>query len=149
MPCALALVGDGALRVELERLTTEEKIPDVHFLGFRNQSEIGRLYALADVFVLPSSSEPWGLSLNEAMCFGLPAVVSDQVGAGVDLIESNVNGYRFACGDVESLAGNLESVLHCEGRRRAMGEASRRKIARWSIDESVNGIVEALGGAIA
>jgi len=144
LPCALALVGDGALRPELERLVAEQNIADVHFLGFRNQSEIGRLYALADVFVLPSSSEPWGLSLNEAFCFGLPAVVSDQVGSGMDLIEPGVNGYRFACGDIESLAFYLEHVLASEERRIRMGAESRRKIARWGIEQSVRGIVDAL-----
>jgi glycosyltransferase involved in cell wall biosynthesis len=143
LPCALALVGDGALRPELERFVAEKNVSDVHFLGFRNQSEIGQLYALADVFVLPSSSEPWGLSLNEALCFGLPAVVSDQVGGGMDLIEPGVNGYRFACGDIEELAFYLERVLNSE-EHAEMGRQSRRKIAGWGIEQSVNGIVEAL-----
>jgi glycosyltransferase involved in cell wall biosynthesis len=144
LPCSLVLVGDGALRPELERFVAGQNIADVHFLGFRNQSEIGRLYALADVFVLPSSSEPWGLSLNEALCFGLPAVVSDQVGSGMDLIEPGVNGHRFTCGDIEQLAGYLEHILTCEERRAAMGAESRRKIAGWGIEQSVNGVVEAL-----
>jgi glycosyltransferase involved in cell wall biosynthesis len=143
LPCALALVGDGALRPELERFVAEQRVSDVHFLGFRNQSEIGRLYAMADVFVLPSSSEPWGLSLNEALCFGLPAVVSDQVGSGMDLIEPGVNGYRFACGDIEELAFYLERVLNSE-EHAEMGRQSRRKIALWGIEQSVSGIIEAL-----
>ena len=144
LPCSLALVGDGALRPRLQQLASEQGIPNVHFLGFRNQSEIGQFYALADVFVLPSSSEPWGLVLNEALCFGLPAVVSDQVGAALDLIEPGGNGYRFPCGDIESLAFHLEQILGSEERRVKMGAMSRRRIRAWSIEQSVEGIIEAL-----
>jgi len=65
---------------------------DIRFLGFRNQSELPRFYDLADVFVLASVDEPWGLSINEVMNAGRPVIVSDQVGCHRDLVHPGVNG---------------------------------------------------------
>lgn len=147
-PSSLALVGDGELRRDLEGYVAARGIPRVHFLGFRNQSEIGKLYALADLFVLPSSSEPWGLSLNEAMCFGLPAIVSDQVGGGYDLVRAGVNGYVYPTGNVARLCLAMKEALASSERLAAMGEESRRIIERWNIERSVDGIVQAVQASV-
>lgn len=148
-PCSLALVGDGALRQALENYVAQRGIRRVHFLGFRNQSEIGKLYALADVFVLPSSSEPWGLSVNEAMCFGLPVITSDQVGSSFDLIQPRVNGHVYPCGEVAALSLYIQQTLECEERRREMAAASRHLIERWNIERTVEGIVQAVSSTVA
>jgi glycosyltransferase involved in cell wall biosynthesis len=88
----LLVVGDGELRGEAERFVRERGLP-VTFAGFLNQTEVTRAYAVADCLVLPSDyGETWGLVVNEAMACGLPAVVSDRVGCGPDLIEEGVTG---------------------------------------------------------
>lgn len=148
-PCSLALVGDGELRRSLEGHVAERSIPRVHFLGFRNQSEIGKLYALADLFVLPSSSEPWGLSVNEALCFGLPVIVSDRVGSGSDLVKPEVNGYIYPCGDCAALSKYIQQTIRSQERLRAMGAESRAIIERWNISRSADGIVRAVLAAYA
>lgn len=107
----LVFVGDGALRKELEQYTKEHHIPDVYFEGFKNQTELPIYYTIADVFVLPSGEgETWGLVVNEAMCFGLPAIVSDMVGCGEDLIMPGENGFNFKLGDIMALKENLKRV---------------------------------------
>lgn len=146
-PCSLALVGDGELRRDLEAYAEAHRIPRVHFLGFRNQSEIGKLYALADLFVLPSSSEPWGLAVNEAMCFGLPVIVSDRVGSGADLVKPGVNGYVYPSGHVAALSSSIEQALACGKKLQAMGRESREIIEGWGIDRSVDGILRAVQAA--
>lgn len=148
-PCSLALVGDGALRQDLENYVALHHIPRVHFLGFRNQSEIGKLYALADLFVLPSSSEPWGLSVNEAMCFSLPVIASDQVGSSFDLVRPRANGYVYPSGDVAALSLYIQRTLYSEEHRQRMGAASREIIERWNIDRTVDGIVQAVASTVA
>jgi glycosyltransferase involved in cell wall biosynthesis len=144
VPSSLVLVGDGELRRDLEQFVIARRIPRVHFLGFRNQSEIGKLYALADLFILPSSSEPWGLSVNEAMCFGLPVIVSDQVGAGFDLVKPGINGYVYPARDVAALSASIRSALASRERLAAMGRESRKIVERWTIERSVEGIVRAV-----
>ena len=76
---------------------------DVRFLGFRNQTELPGLYDLADLFVLPSRFEPWGVVINEVMNAAKPVVVSACVGAAPDLVQPNLNGWIYPPGDVTAL----------------------------------------------
>ena len=140
----LLFVGDGPLRGVLESRSQELGLEGVVFAGFRNQGELPDLYAAADVLALPSASEPWGLVVNEAMCFGLPVIVSDRVGAGVDLVREGENGFIFPAGDIARLAEILATVLKNGDLRRRLGQASREKVARWSYEEDLSGLVQCL-----
>ena len=95
---ALIFVGTGKMEKKLKRLA-----PEAVFLGFMNQTELPPLYDLADVFVLPSEREPWGLAVNEAMACGTSVIVSDQVGCGTDLLDESC-GRIFPAGDRDTLA---------------------------------------------
>jgi glycosyltransferase involved in cell wall biosynthesis len=147
-PAALVFVGDGALRAEMERLIAEIPLEDVYLMGFRNQTEITQFYALSDILVLPSDYEPWGLVVNEAMCFGLPVVASDQVGAAADLVREGVNGCLFPVGDITTLAQRLLTLVQDAALRTKMGEASRRIICEWGLEQDVEGILQALRSII-
>ncbi len=141
---ALVYVGDGPQRPELESYIERRRLKDVYLMGFRNQTELPRFYALADVFVLPSGFDPWGLVVNEAMCFGLPVVVSDQVGARGDLVTDDVNGAVYPTGDVLALAQVLARILGDTAFRNAMGLASRDRIEAWSLEQDVRGVQRCL-----
>jgi glycosyltransferase involved in cell wall biosynthesis len=143
-PAALVFLGEGAERARLEAAIRGYGLPHVIVTGFVNQSGIGRYYAAADALVLPSSHEPWGLVLNEAMCFGLPLIVSDAVGAAPDLVRSGENGLIYPAGDVSGLASALRLVLADPGRRVAMGARSREIVAQFSYEADIDGIVRAL-----
>ncbi len=82
----LVMVGSGEMEQELRSLAKANGLASVIFPGFVNQSELPRIYAAADVFVLPSEVEPWGLVVNEAMCAGLPIVTTGVVGCAADLV---------------------------------------------------------------
>lgn len=140
---SLVFVGDGNLRPELEEFANKNALR-VHFLGFRNQSELPKCYAMSDVMVLPSDYEPWGLVVNEAMCFGLPIVASDKVGAAADLIRDGLNGFVYPVGNIPALAEALIRVLANDALRREMGDSSAATIRKWSISETVEGVRNAL-----
>jgi len=140
-PAALAFVGDGHLREEMERYVRERNISQVYFLGFRNQSELPEFYSLSDFLVLPSGFEPWGLVINEAMCFGLPIIASDQVGAAPDLVKDGVNGFVYQTGNVTALAASLRQIIQDEERRRNMGQESLKIINHWGVEEAAQGVV--------
>ncbi len=139
---ALVLVGDGPLRGELERKAHSFPGASIHFAGFANQSQMPAAYALADVFVLPSVFEPWGLAINEAMNMGCAIIASDQCGSAPDLV-SRDNGWVFEAGNVGALTGILTQALADPPRLRAMGEASRKRIEAWGIPEAAAGLVAA------
>jgi glycosyltransferase involved in cell wall biosynthesis len=141
---ALAFAGDGPLRGELERFVQDRHIDNVHFFGFRNQTEMPACYAMADALVLPSASETWGLAINEAMCFGLPIIASDKVGATADLVKDGFNGFVYPAHDLAKLAQSLQVIISERDRRREMGCRSREIINQWGIRENVQGILDGL-----
>lgn len=141
---ALAFVGEGSERLRLEGFVERHGVPDVYFLGFRNQSELPKVYGASDIFVLPSENEPWGVVVNEAMCAGLPVIAADEVGAGPDLVQEGENGFRFPAGDVDQLAAHLHRLVTDAGLRRRMGERSVRIIQKWNFNACVQGLRRAL-----
>ena len=131
---------------ELRRIVQREKLP-VSFAGFLNQTEMPRAYAAADCLVLPSDyGETWGLVVNEAMACGLPAIVSDRVGCGPDLVMEGKTGFVFSFGDAESLAERmLRMATMPETERQAMGRlAQQHVLSHYSIDVAVNKLIDAV-----
>ena len=108
----LIMVGEGELRPVMEELIKKYNIKNVLLTGFVNQSNIAEYYSIADVFVMCSGlGETWGLSVNEAMNFDLPLVISDLSGCASDLVTEGVNGYTFQTANVDSLVERIKSVL--------------------------------------
>ncbi|MCW5733953.1 MAG: glycosyltransferase family 4 protein [Enhydrobacter sp.] len=137
----VAFAGSGELEVELKRAAKEAGIVAV-FNGFVNQSALPGVYAAADMLVLPSDArETWGLVVNEAMACGLPAVVSDMVGCGPDLIEEGATGAVFPLGDVAGLADAIDRTLALDPVRSC--EAVRARIALYSPQRTAQGIMGA------
>jgi len=137
------VVGDGPLREQATRWAAGMGAP-VRFAGFLNQTEMARAYAVADLLVVPSESETWGLVVNEAMACGLPAVVSDRVGCARDLVLPGVTGDIFRVGDADRLAEILVTLAADSLRRHRMGEAARRHIAAFDITKAAEGTFKAV-----
>jgi glycosyltransferase involved in cell wall biosynthesis len=120
VPGELVLVGSGDEEGRLREQADER----VAFRGALGRDALPAEYAAADVFVLPSRSEPWGMVLNEAAAAGLPLVASEGVGAADDLIEEGINGFRVPVGDAEALARALRRLAGDEGLRLSAGARS-------------------------
>lgn len=141
----LLYVGDGEMRRELEAKASATGWQSIKFAGFRNQTEMPAFYDICDVFVMPSTIEPWGLVVNEAMNAGRAVIVSDRVGCGRDLVRDGVNGFVFKAGDTADLSRVLRETLACPRRCAEMGRRSLEIINGWSFEEDVRGLRAALG----
>ena len=137
----LLFVGDGALRPALEKAAAGDD--RVRVLGFRNQTEMPAFYDLADVFVLASHREPWGLAVNEAMNGRCAVVVSGECGCAGDLVDETC-GAVVAPGDSGALGRALARLLSDRGRCREMGDAAAARIRGWNFDADVDGLRQAL-----
>ena len=144
------IVGDGELMAETRALVTRERLPAT-FAGFLNQSEIVGAYVAGDCLVLPSDTgETWGLVVNEAMACGLPAIVSDQVGCGPDLVSEGVTGATFPMGDVDALAQRLIEFAGDGARLRAMGTAACERVSSsYSVERATEGTLAAIDATMA
>jgi glycosyltransferase involved in cell wall biosynthesis len=134
------IVGSGSMGAELEALASELRLDNVSFIGFVNQSELPRIYASSDVFVLPAENEPWALVVNEVMCAGLPVVLGATVGCVPDLVKEGANGFTCIAGEPASLASALEPLVRDAALRRRMGNESRRRISEWGYEQCRQGI---------
>jgi glycosyltransferase involved in cell wall biosynthesis len=141
------MVGDGPLREHCQRLVEELRLP-IGFTGFLNQSEIATAYSAADVLVVPSGQETWGLVVNEAMSCGRPSLVSDRVGCGPDLVSSGACGFVFPMGDVEALASRMVDCASRPELVAVMGEKARALAARFSVTAAVESLMQALSRVV-
>jgi glycosyltransferase involved in cell wall biosynthesis len=141
----LVLVGDGPLRPEVEEMIRgiEDKLC---LPGYAPYSDLPKYYALADVFVHPAQSEPWGVSVNEAMACGVPVVLSSGVGAAKDLVIEGETGFVFRVGDSVALA---QTLANCIAQRNSddVREACLQKMRDWSYEQSQMTFERAVSGA--
>ncbi|HXU71387.1 MAG TPA: glycosyltransferase family 4 protein [Polyangia bacterium] len=147
---ALLFVGDGAMRITWEKHAAATLRPgSFRFVGNRPLEELPLYYQLADLFVLPSLEEVWGLVVNEAELAGLPVIASAACGATIDLVEQGVNGHRFAPGDVAGLARAIDTIAGDDHARAAMGAASRRLVERCTPSNVAASLLRAAELAVA
>jgi glycosyltransferase involved in cell wall biosynthesis len=146
----LVFAGEGSLRSELEERAKTLGIESrVKFLGFVNQTKLPAVYASADLMVLPSEYEPFGLVVNEAMLCGCPVLASDRVGAVRDLIEDGRTGYVYACGNADELAKTMSRILSHPEKLSEVAREAKKRIENWSYKEAIDNTVEGLQRAIA
>ncbi len=128
----LVLVGNGELEKDLKEKYDAENI---HFIDFKNQTEMPLMYRLGNVFVLPSSGpgETWGLAVNEAMASSSAIIVSDKCGCAIDLVKQEKNGYIFKSGELTELYMALDSMKD-KKRIEEMGAYSKAIIHNWSFE---------------
>lgn len=140
----LLVVGDGELKPSLEKLAAELLLGRAKFAGFKNQSELPEIYKMCDVFVIPSTYEPFGMVVNEVMNACKAVIASDRVGCCPDLVKPGLNGAIFPAGDVNALAEVLRPFLLDATLCSQSGMASLEIINRWSFEEDLAGVRAAL-----
>lgn len=146
---SLVLLGDGPLRTALKSQVSSLSLHDhVQMPGFKQYPTLPTYYALASAFVHASTSEQWGLVVNEALASGLPVLVSNTCGCAPDLVQEGVNGFTFDPYDVEELAGLMLKVSSLGPQLPAMGSASRRIVADWGPERFASGLRSAIDKAI-
>ena len=130
----LVVLGDGPLKAGLCDAINElglEKF--ISLPGFKQYDELPVFYGLAKVFIHASTTEQWGLVVNEAMASGLPVLVSNRCGCARDLVQDGANGFTFDPSDVEEMAGLMMRIGAIPAADLAvMGQASQKIVASWS-----------------
>ena len=138
----IVFVGDGPLRKNIHSQKDEyDSIFDIGWIS--DYPLLVKLMASADLFVLPSSHEPWGTVVNEAMACGLPVLVSDHVGSGQEMIKHNVNGFIFPCGQVKRIAELIELCL-LSSTQQKYKEAARKTAIEFGEEFAVKNLMDAL-----
>ncbi|MEA5474688.1 glycosyltransferase [Synechococcus sp. CCY9201] len=147
----LQLVGSGPLEPAIRDQIAELPDPQrVQLLPFCQLEELGPLYGQASAFVLASSTDQWGLVVNEAMAAGLPCLVSSAGGCAVDLVEHGVSGWCFDPTAPSALAALLlQAERQSPDQRAAMQQAAHQRLQAFTPETFASGLQQALQWAIA
>lgn len=129
----LCIVGQEPPQEYLD-LKAELHLDNVQFVGFRKKDALQDYYRAADLFVLPTREDIWGLVVNEAMANALPVITTDRCVAGLELVQNDVNGYIVPVEDVPALAEKINAVLADDALRAAMAQAGLAAIAPYTIE---------------
>ena len=132
--CRLLIVGDGGMRAKVQQDAADE--PRVFYLGRKDFLGVIEAFAISDVVVVPSTFEPWGLVVNEAMAVGLPVIASDSVGSVDDLVLDQHTGIVFSSGELNQLIGAMASIATNSELRVAMGREGRKLISGWRLEDA-------------
>jgi glycosyltransferase involved in cell wall biosynthesis len=143
----LVFVGNGVARPELERRAVDISPGSIHFIGFAQRDELAGYYALAETFVFPTHSDPWGLVVNEAMACSLPIICSSAAGCAEDLVTHDWNGRLVPAHEVARLASAMLDLARDEKMRLKMGTRSRQRIDQYSPEICADGLAAAALGA--
>ena len=145
----LVFAGEGSERARLEsEAKSLDVLTRVRFLGFVNQTRLPSTYAAADVTVLPSEYEPFGVAVNESMCCGCPVIASSSVGAAKDLISPVTPDFVFPAQDVAALARILGPAISKPESLRAASRAAREHMRAWTPERNVSATWNAVETAV-
>ncbi|MGB0712933.1 MAG: glycosyltransferase family 4 protein [Gammaproteobacteria bacterium] len=138
----LLVVGSGEM--ESEARTRAGALEHVRFAGFRNQGQLPAYFALAQLFVIPSRDEQWGVVVNEAMNGGCAVIASDECGSAPELVIEGETGFIYPAGDHEALVGALRSALSDRGVLEDMGQKARARVATYDAQRIMLGLRAAI-----
>lgn len=129
------ITGGGELEEELKILSDKLGVKTIITGFMSDQEELFKHYFVGDALILPSIYEPWGLVINEAMCVGMPVIVSEICGCSFDLCKNNYNGKIINPKDIKDISNKIEEVLYLSDISK-FRSASRSIIAKWTFKSS-------------
>jgi len=141
----LLIIGDGPEEKNLMKFRKENTIKNVFFEGYCQQSELPKYYALADVFILSSFLEVWGLVVNEALASGLYVLCSKYAGVAYDLIKEGWNGEIFDSNNIDEFVKSIKQtkkkIDSIRNRREIISQHACRE---FGIEDSAQAFLEAI-----
>ena len=142
----LLMVGHGPELENMQEFCRRHDLNRVYFAGPQPYENMPFFYALADLLVLPTFSDPWGFVVNEAFACGVPAIVSRVAGACDDLIVEGETGYGLEPGNTEELASKMLRLLEDPELRARMSANCRERVKPYSARTCAEGLLAAVKG---
>ncbi len=130
----LAVIGGGPLKAQYTDIISDLQIKNIMLLDFMKKKELLEWYRAADLFVLPTRYDIWGLVINEAMAQGLPVISTSGALAGLELVYQGCNGYIVPINEAGALASCIGRLLNDRTLRKHMSECAIETIKPYTIE---------------
>lgn len=131
---ALVLVGGTDVSAFLPKTDSKQKV-HIYVEGFKTETKVREYYQMADVFVLPTREDIWGMVVNEAMCYGLPVITTDHCNAGLELIQDGISGFVVGVNDESQLKDRMQCTLDNGELRHEVSKNALKVIENYTIEE--------------
>lgn len=138
------IIGDGPLKKKLLQKINNLKLNNISILGFKSQNQLRFYYSLADVLILPSEYETWGLVINEAMSSGVPCIVSDSCGAAKDMIIKYKTGFQYKNGNINQLIKLINLIINNKDILFDLKKNTFLYSRKFSLNKTVEGFLNAI-----
>lgn len=120
------------------------KLKHVHFLEFMSKNDLKKYYLAADLFVLPTREDIWGLVINEAMGFGLPVITTTDCMAGLEMVQPGINGYLVDSENVQSLRESIITIVNNESLQKKMSLNAIFTAEKYTIENMADHYLKAI-----
>ena len=140
---AICIIGDEPTD-EYLALVKSLNLNNVYFPGFKTNDDLKEYYKAADLFVLPTREDIWGLVINEAMANGLPVITTDKCVAGLEMIKSGENGFIVPIDDSETIAEKINFLFNSEKIIEKMSVESIKTAKKYTIEQMAQKHIEIL-----
>ena len=137
------IVGDEPTK-EFINWKKRENLKNIHFVGFKTKDELAEYYIAADLFILLTRGDTWGLVINEAMAYALPIISSDKCVAAVELIKEEKNGYIVPLNDINYISKKIKNLLNQENLLKEIAKENQKKIQDYTIENMTKAIYESI-----
>lgn len=135
-PFKLTIIGEGIEENALKELATKLGIMrNIEFYGYKNRKELIEFYRIADIFILPTIQDCFGLVITEAMCAGLPVIVSKYADGAYDLVNNGINGLIIDPYNTKEFTKSIEMLLTDPMKIEQMSKQAYVKLNNFSISE--------------
>lgn len=128
------IIGDEPTE-EFRMIKEDKQLMKVHFVGFKTKDELEEYYLAADLFVLFTRGDIWGLVINEAMAYSLPVITTEVCLAGTELVNNLQNGFLVSLDNVEDIKQKISYLLQNDDTRDQYASRSFELIQRYTIEE--------------
>lgn len=142
----LLIIGGGEEQKNYETIINALGLRNIKLIDFQPKNILFEYYMASDIFVLPTSTDVWGLVVNEAMACGLPVITTDKCVAGLDLVRDNENGYLVPSGDASILHQRIDNLIKNDGLLKKMGINNLKQIKEYTIENIAGKHVEIFRG---
>ena len=133
----LVILGGGEQEEEYKKYIEKCGYKNVFLHGYMPKEKIFQFYCAADLFVLPTREDIWGLVINEAMACGLPVITTDRCIAGLECIQNGINGFIIPTENSKMLHDSMKYLLVDDDRREKMGALGLEKISEYTMENVV------------
>lgn len=144
----LVIVGGGGEKQAYLDYIRDHRLKNVMILDFMEKERLDQMYRQADLFVLPTREDVWGLVVNEAMANGLPVIATDRCIAGMELIRPGKNGYVIPAENPRRLAMAINRLLSNPKKMETMGQNSLAAVKGKTVQDIAAGHIRAIDGCL-